>query len=179
MNITGIEELREAIRYCSIAKELYGEKFQAAKFKLMKVATPELLSSILDQLEAERQRADNLSELYHATEKAVFKIAKTIKGDAFDKYSHSTSQAIEVIGAELEVLREEKAKWVDYATQASNEVDKLKAKLANPVVLPELCSVFEGEYADSPQIVPDQDGYVFYSHRVIESIIIAGFTVKE
>jgi predicted nucleic acid-binding Zn-ribbon protein len=93
------------------------------------------VENLRSQLEAERQRADNLSELYHATEKAVFKIAKTIKGDAFDKYSHSTSQAIEVIGAELEVLREEKAKWVDYATQASNEVDKLKAKLANPVVL--------------------------------------------
>jgi len=55
---TDIKALRDAIRYCSIAKEMYGTEFQGAKFKLMKVATPELLSSILDQFEAERQRAD-------------------------------------------------------------------------------------------------------------------------
>lgn len=64
------------------------------------------------------------------------------------------------------------------AEKAEAEIAALKAKLANPVVLPELCSVVEGEYADSPQITPDPDGYLFYSHKVIESIIIAGFTVK-
>ncbi|AUD16652.1 TPA: DUF551 domain-containing protein [Klebsiella pneumoniae] len=38
-----------------------------------------------------------LSELYHAQEKRLFKIARRIKGPAFDKYSHSPSQAIDVL----------------------------------------------------------------------------------
>ncbi|HGB5493348.1 TPA: hypothetical protein ACIVRD_001152 [Salmonella enterica subsp. enterica serovar Virchow] len=39
----------------------------------------------------------HLSELYHAQEKRLFKIAQRIKGPAFDKYSHSPSQAIDVL----------------------------------------------------------------------------------
>lgn len=38
-----------------------------------------------------------LKELYHAQEKRLFKIAQRIKGPAFDKYSHSASQAIDVL----------------------------------------------------------------------------------
>ncbi|WP_462216009.1 DUF551 domain-containing protein [Klebsiella pneumoniae] len=38
-----------------------------------------------------------LRELYHAQEKRLFKIAQRIKGPAFDKYSHSPSQAIDVL----------------------------------------------------------------------------------
>lgn len=38
-----------------------------------------------------------LRELYHAQEKRLFKIAQLIKGPAFDKYSHSPSQAIDVL----------------------------------------------------------------------------------
>lgn len=38
-----------------------------------------------------------LSELYHAQEKRLFKIAQRIKGSVFDKYSHSPSQAIDVL----------------------------------------------------------------------------------
>ena len=38
-----------------------------------------------------------LSELYHAQEKRLFKIARRIKGPAFDKYSHTPSQAIDVL----------------------------------------------------------------------------------
>ncbi|MDL4402046.1 hypothetical protein QRZ37_20490 [Klebsiella michiganensis] len=38
-----------------------------------------------------------LRELYHAQEKRLFKIAHCIKGPAFDKYSHSPSQAIDVL----------------------------------------------------------------------------------
>lgn len=40
-----------------------------------------------------------LSELYHAQEKRLFKIAQRIKGPTFDKYSHSPSQAIDVLEA--------------------------------------------------------------------------------
>ncbi|UXE40745.1 DUF551 domain-containing protein [Raoultella ornithinolytica] len=39
----------------------------------------------------------HLSELYHAQEKRLFKLAQRIKGPAFDKYAHSPSQAIDVL----------------------------------------------------------------------------------
>lgn len=39
----------------------------------------------------------HLSELYHAQEKRLFKLARRIKGPAFDKYAHSPSQAIDVL----------------------------------------------------------------------------------
>ncbi|MDF3711707.1 hypothetical protein P3S30_25445 [Enterobacter hormaechei] len=39
----------------------------------------------------------HLSELYHAQEKRLFKLAQRIKGPDFDKYAHSTSQAIDVL----------------------------------------------------------------------------------
>ncbi|EKM3558796.1 DUF550 domain-containing protein [Salmonella enterica] len=39
----------------------------------------------------------HLSELYHAQEKRLFKLAQRIKGPTFDKYSHSLSQAIDVL----------------------------------------------------------------------------------
>jgi hypothetical protein len=38
-----------------------------------------------------------LSELYHAQEKRLFKLAQRIKGQAFDKYAYSPSQAIDVL----------------------------------------------------------------------------------
>lgn len=38
-----------------------------------------------------------LSELYHAQEKRIFKIAQRIKGPSFDKYAYSPSQAIDVL----------------------------------------------------------------------------------
>lgn len=41
----------------------------------------------------------HLSELYHAQEKRLFKLAQRIKGPAFDKYAHSPSQAIDVLEA--------------------------------------------------------------------------------
>lgn len=42
-----------------------------------------------------------LSELYHAQEKRLFKIAQRIKGPTFDKYSHLSSQAIDVLEAAI------------------------------------------------------------------------------
>ena len=43
------------------------------------------------------ERYQQLSDLYHAQEKRLFKIAQRIKGPAFDKYSHSPSQAIDIL----------------------------------------------------------------------------------
>lgn len=43
----------------------------------------------------------HLSELYHAQEKRLFKLAQRIKGPSFDKYAHSPSQAIDVLEAAI------------------------------------------------------------------------------
>ncbi|WGA86166.1 hypothetical protein NFL11_10515 [Citrobacter braakii] len=43
----------------------------------------------------------HLSELYHAQEKRLFKLAQRIKGLSFDKYAHSPSQAIDVLEAAI------------------------------------------------------------------------------
>ncbi|EPD3811085.1 DUF551 domain-containing protein [Cronobacter dublinensis] len=46
---------------------------------------------------AHDERYQQLSELYHAQEKRLFKLAQRIKGPSFDKYAHSPSQAIDVL----------------------------------------------------------------------------------
>lgn len=47
------------------------------------------------------ERCRHLSELYHAQEKRLFKLAQRIKGPSFDKYAHSPSQAIDVLESAL------------------------------------------------------------------------------
>ncbi|EPT6996197.1 DUF551 domain-containing protein [Cronobacter sakazakii] len=47
------------------------------------------------------ERYQQLSELYHAQEKRLFKLAQRIKGLSFDKYAHSPSQAIDVLEAAI------------------------------------------------------------------------------
>lgn len=49
----------------------------------------------------------HLSELYHAQEKRLFKLAQRIKGPAFDKYAHSPSQAIDVLESAIFGERED------------------------------------------------------------------------
>ena len=43
------------------------------------------------------ERCQHLSDLYHAQEKRLFKLAQRIKGPSFDKYAYSPSQAIDVL----------------------------------------------------------------------------------
>lgn len=47
------------------------------------------------------ERYQHLSELYHSQEKRLFKLAQRIKGSSFDKYAHSTLQAIDVLESEI------------------------------------------------------------------------------
>ncbi len=49
----------------------------------------------------------HLRELYHTLEKRLFKISQRIKGASFDKYSHSPSQAIDVL--EVAIFGEDEA----------------------------------------------------------------------
>lgn len=49
----------------------------------------------------------HLSELYHAQEKRLFKLAQRINGPSFDKYAHSPSQAIDVLESAIFGERED------------------------------------------------------------------------
>ncbi|EOB2009547.1 hypothetical protein ACSQG1_002597 [Salmonella enterica subsp. enterica serovar Cerro] len=53
------------------------------------------------------ERHQNLSEIYHAQEKRLFKLAQRIKGSSFDKYAHSPSQAIDVLESAIFGERED------------------------------------------------------------------------
>lgn len=53
------------------------------------------------------ERYRHLSELYHAQEKRLFKIAQRIKGPSFDKYAYSPSQAIDALESAIFGERED------------------------------------------------------------------------
>ncbi|MCO6022299.1 hypothetical protein NFS00_14835 [Enterobacter hormaechei] len=53
------------------------------------------------------ERYQHLSELYHAQEKRLFKLAQRIKGPSFDKYAYSPSQAIDVLESAIFGERED------------------------------------------------------------------------
>lgn len=53
------------------------------------------------------ERYQHLSELYHAQEKRLFKLAQRIKGSSFDKYAYSPSQAIDVLESAIFGERED------------------------------------------------------------------------
>lgn len=78
-----------------------GNPENAAKKQLQiyEIALAALTAEPATQPESEDYR--NLKEIYHAQEKRLFKLAQSIKGQAFDKYSHTTSQAIDVLESAL------------------------------------------------------------------------------
>ncbi|ALE96522.1 hypothetical protein ABH11_02192 [Serratia marcescens] len=47
------------------------------------------------------QHLKSVQELYHSQEGRLFELAQRIKGASFDKYSHSTAQAIDVLEREI------------------------------------------------------------------------------
>ncbi|MER3009162.1 hypothetical protein ABTW51_09195 [Serratia nematodiphila] len=47
------------------------------------------------------QHLRNVQELYHKQEERLFSLAQRIKGASFDKYSHTTAQAIDVLECEI------------------------------------------------------------------------------
>lgn len=47
------------------------------------------------------QHLKNVQELYHGQEERLFALAQRIKGASFDKYSHTTAQAIDVLEREI------------------------------------------------------------------------------
>ena len=111
-----------------------GETGQDAEF--IALANPATILSLLGQLEAERQRADELQRLVHA---------------------EASSFANERVRAD----------------KLAAHIEALKAKLENPVVLPQRY-VCEGYHLE-----PEPEGECYDRDEVIEAIQIAGFTVKK
>lgn len=86
---TGWQELTQ--QEYEFVKDNAGEN---AEFRAVYTAPP-APASVTDE------RYQHLSELYHAQEKRLFKLAQRIKGPSFDKYAHSPSQAIDVLESAL------------------------------------------------------------------------------
>lgn len=75
------------------------DRADKAEAQIAELAFAALTDKPATQPESEDYR--NLKALYHAQEKRLFKLAQRIKGSAFDKYAHTTAQAIDVLEASL------------------------------------------------------------------------------
>ncbi|MCG6258652.1 hypothetical protein, partial [Vibrio furnissii] len=104
-----------------------------------------LASIEAEPVSVQDERYQHLSEIYHAQEKRLFKLAQRIKGESFDKYSHSPSQAIDVL--ESAIFGE------------SAEEDSRSAML-------------QGAGGNSPAI---PDGWVIVPIEPTEHMIVEGF----
>ncbi|EAA6417855.1 DUF551 domain-containing protein [Salmonella enterica] len=91
LNIIGLLEKNEWAEHCT--STVLGSLLESEITRLVSKEQP---ASVVPEEHYQR-----LSELYHAQEKRLFKIAQRIKGPAFDKYSHSPSQAIDVLESAL------------------------------------------------------------------------------
>ncbi|MCU3631694.1 hypothetical protein N8V33_24950 [Enterobacter hormaechei subsp. steigerwaltii] len=69
----------------------------AEQWEVHELARIALASLEAEPVSVQDERYQHLSEIYHAQEKRLFKLAQRIKGESFDKYSHSPSQAIDVL----------------------------------------------------------------------------------
>ncbi|MEN4905683.1 ead/Ea22-like family protein [Rahnella bonaserana] len=127
-----------------------GETGQDAEF--IALANPATILSLLGQLEAECQRADEAIQL-NPLAVDVSELEATYIGD---------------IRIHMAAISEYKQR----AESAEAEIADLKAKLANPVVLPQRY-VCEGYHLE-----PEPEGECYDRDEVIEAIQIAGFTVK-
>ncbi|MDI7687791.1 DUF551 domain-containing protein [Cronobacter malonaticus] len=92
---------------------------------------------------AHDERYQQLSELYHAQEKRLFKLAQRIKGPSFDKYAHSPSQAIDVLEA---------------AIGGENDDACCAAMLAAPGKQPLSVDVLAGALRNAPLAPSDNQG---------------------
>ena len=99
------------------------------------------------------ERYQHLSELYHAQEKRLFKLAQRIKGESFDKYSHSPSQAIDVL---------ESAIFGEGAEEDSNSA-MLQGADGNSTVIP------DGWVACSERMPEEGDDMIVFTDDIVMS----------
>lgn len=144
------------------------------------------------------ERYQHLSELYHAQEKRLFKLAQRIKGPSFDKYAYSPSQAIDVLESAIfgESAEEDSSAAMlqgaepvttayklpdDFDFDRFNDVTWLEAVASNPhmhapttstiaMVALELNKRLE---TGNSQVVPD--GWVMVPIEPTEDMIVNGF----
>lgn len=103
-----------------------------------------------------------LSDLYHAQEKRLFKLAQRIKGLSFDKYAYSPSQAIDALEAAIFGDKEECGMAAAPAVQAEQlSVDALANVLRNAPLAP---SDNQGKKPGSSPVIPD--GWIPVSERM-------------
>lgn len=135
------------------------------------------------------ERYRQLSDLYHAQEKRLFKLAQRIKGPAFDKYAYSPSQAIDVLESAIFGERDEgwnacrAAMLAAPAVQAEQPVvqlpvefysehgivvqlEKVMAALAIHGVKYERRGLAKGQLSGNSPVIPD--GWIPVSERMPE-----------
>lgn len=133
------------------------------------VATPQPLTT---SDRAEFENYQHLSDLYHAQEKRLFKLAQRIKGPAFDKYSHSPSQAIDVLEANIFGENDDASRAADMAAQLESarlHIAELEAAPPAPV----------GD-GDAPlELLPDFPGKVMTQRECYRAGFEAGKALKD
>lgn len=84
------------------------------------------------------ERYQHLSELYHAQEKRLFKLAQRIKGASFDKYAYSPSQAIDVLESAIFGEREDEclAAMLQGAEQQQNQQQNIPEDIPGTLFKP-------------------------------------------
>ncbi|AOP82313.1 DUF551 domain-containing protein [Enterobacter hormaechei] len=84
------------------------------------------------------ERYQHLSELYHAQEKRLFKLAQRIKGASFDKYAYSPSQAIDVLESAIFGEREDecRAAMLQGAEQQQNQQQNIPENIPGTLFKP-------------------------------------------
>ncbi|WP_396252246.1 DUF551 domain-containing protein [Klebsiella pneumoniae] len=90
----------------------------------------------------------HLRELYHTLEKRLFKISQRIKGASFDKYSHSPSQAIDVL--EVAIFGEDEACCAAILSAAPHDTPTLNS-VQSVVTVP-------GKWIPVSERMPEKNG---------------------
>lgn len=126
--------------------------------KYVALANPSTILALLAQLEAERQRADKAESNY---------------SDEADARKQVEQNYVR-LEAEIAALKTDIESYISISGELATEVEALKSKLANPVVLPDL--VTNALQSNKPFSLFDIIRAT--QHGDAEAIIAAGFTVK-
>lgn len=115
----------------------------------------------------------NLSELYHAQEKRLFKLVQRIKGPSFDKYAYSPSQAIDVLesaifGEREEDFRAAMLQGAEPVTTANKLRDAVEIIRSSGIEIDAEKILAERDALNSP-VIPD--GWVACNERMPEQFV--------
>lgn len=105
------------------------------------------------------ERYQHLSELYHAQEKRLFKLAQRIKGASFDKYAYSPSQAIDVLESAIFGEREDECRaamlqGAELVTTANKLRDAVET-IRNSGIVIDAEKIFAERDALNAPVIPD------------------------